>query len=518
MKTFTTILCHMLRGLVLCVIVFPLFAQESNVLENRIHLPKSKGSIYQLLNMITDRSDYLFIYDSKVVNNEQKGKIAKGTYTIREAILRITGNDKLGMRIIGRHILLYTPTDTLKSIPVKPVRNDSATFILVEGTIHDRLNEDIIPFASVNVLNTSIGTITNQNGAFRLKLQDSLRNETIHISHVGYQPIDLQIDLLNGRNSQIYLDPRIVSIQEIVISMDNPINIVTKMLQQIKNNYSEQPSYLTSFYREGIDHKKKFVSLSEAVFKIYKTEYSHSSSADQVKLLKMRKITNEAEKDTVILKMKSGISASLMLDLVKNIPDFLVLDGTVKYNYTQTDLTVIEGRLAHVISFEQEKDVDAPLYQGDLYIDVDNKALLRVNFEINPAHIKQATDMLIVKKSRFYELEPQSVRYSVSYKQLNNKYYINHIRGDLDFKVKRKKSLFGTSPLHTWFEMVTCKIDTVQATRFTRNETLPTRTVFSETAFTYDENFWGDFNVIIPEEKLNEAITRISSKIEETGY
>ena len=66
--------------------------------------------------------------------------------------------------------------------------------------------------------------------------------------------------------------------------------------------------------------------------------------------------------------------------------------------------------------------------------------------------------------------------------------------------------------------MVTCKIDTADVTRFTRNEVLPTRTVFAETNFTYDEDFWEGFNVILPEEKLNEAITRISSKIEETGY
>ena len=36
--------------------------------------------------------------------------------------------------------------------------------------------------------------------------------------------------------------------------------------------------------------------------------------------------------------------------------------------------------------------------------------------------------------------------------------------------------------------------------------------------FNYDEGFWGDFNVILPEDKLNEAISRITSKIEETNY
>ena len=78
--------------------------------------------------------------------------------------------------------------------------------------------------------------------------------------------------------------------------------------------------------------------------------------------------------------------------------------------------------------------------------------------------------------------------------------------------------MFGSSPLHVWFEMVTCKTDTFNVSRFGRKETLSTRTVFSETKFNYDEGFWGNFNVIPPEEKLNEAIGKISSKIEETGY
>ena len=97
-------------------------------------------------------------------------------------------------------------------------------------------------------------------------------------------------------------------------------------------------------------------------------------------------------------------------------------------------------------------------------------------------------------------------------------YYINHIRGDLHFKIKKRRQLFNTNILHTWFEMVTCKIDTANVNRFSRIESLPTRTVFSDTHFNYDEGFWGDFNVILPEDKLNEAISRITSKIEETNY
>jgi hypothetical protein len=34
--------------------------------------------------------------------------------------------------------------------------------------------------------------------------------------------------------------------------------------------------------------------------------------------------------------------------------------------------------------------------------------------------------------------------------------------------------------------------------------------------YVYDESFWGNYNIITPEEKLNEALARINSKIEET--
>jgi hypothetical protein len=64
--------------------------------------------------------------------------------------------------------------------------------------------------------------------------------------------------------------------------------------------------------------------------------------------------------------------------------------------------------------------------------------------------------------------------------------------------------------------MATCKIETEDVNRFTHSETLQTRTIFAETVFAYDHNFWENFNIILPEEELNEAISKITSKIEET--
>lgn len=511
------LLCFLI-GLLLTA-ALPVQADDSDILKRTIHLPKSKETVYHLLGEVSERSGYLFIYDSKVIDNEQIVRIPAGNYTIEDAIHRITGNKELSLRLIGNHILIARQEDnTVKEIA--PPLTDSIRYFKLEGLLRDKFTNEPIPYATVSVSDGSIGSITNQGGEFMLRLPDSLRRSQISFSHLGYQPLEMSGELLAERYSMLSLDPRVVSLQEVVVRIANPLRLLREMHEKIKQNYSQQPVYLTSFYREGVERRHKFVSLTEAVFKIYKTAYNNQNSADQVKLLKMRRISNNQEKDTIIAKMKSGPNASIMLDVIKNMPDFLMPESEVNYPYTfaHADISVIDNRLVNVISFEQRDFITTPLYKGNLYIDSENNALVRADFEINPKYVKDAAGLLVERKSRNLKITPQKVIYTISYKPWNGSYYINHVRGDLYFKVKRRKQLFGSTPLHIWFEMVTCKAETENVSRFTRKEILPTRTIFSETKFSYDENFWGDFNVIPPEEKLNEAIGKISSKIEETGY
>ena len=75
--------------------------------------------------------------------------------------------------------------------------------------------------------------------------------------------------------------------------------------------------------------------------------------------------------------------------------------------YASSDIAVIDDRLVHVIYFEQKGNINSALYRGELYIDTGNNALLRAHFEINPKYIKQATEMLVEKKSRNLKITPQ---------------------------------------------------------------------------------------------------------------
>lgn len=496
----------------------PLRADDDEVLNRMVQFSKSKQTVYQWLEQVSKQTGYLFIYDSKLINNEQMVKLKAGSRTVKQALYEIIGNTQLAFRVIGNHLLIHHPTVApvvAKQVALKP---DSLSYFTIEGVLRDRYSQEPIASGTVSVEGTSMGSITNQSGAYRLRLPETLLNASIRFSHLGYVSQNVAVSLLNGHNSTLTLEPKVIPLQEVIIRVVNPLRLLREMLEFRGKNYALNPVYFTSFYREGIERNNKFVHLTEAVFRVYKTSYQDLLSTDQVKLLKMRSISNPLEKDTFVTKMKSGIDACLQLDLIKNLPDFLDPESKdAVYVYTSSDITVINNRVANVLGFEQRKGINEPYFCGKLYIDAENSALLQAQFEVNPKHVSKTANVFIEKKARNMSVTPQQVIYTVSYKPWKDAYYINHVRGDLSFKVKKKNRLFGSFNLHTWFEMVTCQIDTEQVTRFTRKEKLPTHTVFADTPFKYDERFWEGFNVIPPEEALTEAIEKITSKVEETG-
>ncbi len=491
--------------------VFSLNAQSViSELDKVIFLPKDKASVYSMLNKISQKTGMLFIYDSKVINNERVVKIRAGKRTVNEAIREIVGNKSISIEKIGNHLLIT------ESQPVKSIIPESKglDYITLEGILSDMQTNMAIPYTSVGLAGTSIGTITNLEGAFKLNIPDSIHNGTVYFSHLGYEPQTVSVSDLKGKILNIPLMPKVISLHEVVIRAINPIKVLDTMIMHRNYNYSDSPVYLTTFYREGICYNGNFRSLTEAVFKIYKTSYKSSFSNDQVKLLKMRRISNYNSSDTLIARMSSGIDASLNLDLIKSLPDFLTPNSETQYTYSFVESTVIDGRNVDVISFQQKKYVREPLYCGKIYIDSSNKAMIRVEMEIYPEKIKESTSLFVSKQAQQMKLTARKVNYDISYKQYNGKYYINHIKGNLYFKVKKRHHLFGTSELYTWFEMIPCKIDTVDVVRFDRSERIPTKTIFSDTKYNYDPDFWGEYNSIPLETTITDIIKKISPKIE----
>ncbi len=514
MKTVALPISRFLLCLLLLLLGAALRAEGGDDwLDRKLSMKDSKGTRYQLLRQVSDQTGYLFVYDSQVINNDEHVRIRKGEYTLRELVYTITGNRRLQMEFLGHHLLLTLPdvkpiAPRPAPIPAEPV------YFTVEGIVYDRYTKEPLTSATVSVKSAGIGTVTNLDGRFRIALPDSLRVSTVHISHLGYENTEIKAAIVADKYSDFELEPKVITLQEVVVRAVNPLQTVQKMLDAREKNYASEPEYATAFYREGVEHKKRNVDLTEAVLRVYKLGYQRIHP-DQVKLIKMRRIVDKQERDTILTKIKSGVQATLMLDLVKNLPEFLQPDDPqCQYVYAHTDISVVDGRLANVISFEQREGLKEPMYKGQLYIDTENYALLEARFEMDPRFVEKATSMYVEKQSKDYKLTLLKAAYVISYKPSDNGVYqVNHVRGDLEFKARRKRQWFSNT-LKVWFEMVNCKVEPGDGQGIPRSERLPQRAIFSETAHSYDANFWGHFNVIPPEDKLKELILQ---NLEETN-
>lgn len=495
------------------ILLFPcssVLAQES-ILDKEISLPSQKATIYEVFNQITDVTGYFFIYDSKLVDSDKKVTIPSGSKTLKRILTETLNDESIDFKVIEKHILICK-RETPKT-ELQPHKTDSLKTLYIRGQIFDQQTKKALPFVSVGIVEKNVGTVSNYDGFFVLKLPSQYIGSSITISHLGYKSQQIPIKLLTTQKVDIFLETEFVSIQEVIIRNVDPREVIKKVYLNRFVNYTREPVYITSFYREGVLKDSKYLNYSEAVIKIYKSPYPRGFESDQIKLFKSRKVINTDQRDTLIVKIKAGLRSCLELDLIKSIPDFIDPDFVDSYNYSKVDIVSINSRYAYAIAFEQKDNVTEPLYKGTLYIDKENYAIISADFEVNPKYIKTADDLFVIKKSRKYSVIPDKISYSVNYNYWNGKYYINHIRGDLFINYKKKYHLFSNN-FHVFLELASCQFDTLNVQRYPKEDILKTNTVFLDTKFKFDETYWGDYNIITPEEKISQALSRINVKME----
>ena len=59
-------------------------------------------------------------------------------------------------------------------------------YITVTGVVKDKRSNKKLEYVNISVHGTSIGTVTNADGGFSIKIKDSIQVKTLEISHIGY--------------------------------------------------------------------------------------------------------------------------------------------------------------------------------------------------------------------------------------------------------------------------------------------------------------------------------------------
>ena len=162
MKTLKSLSLQYLFTCLLLFMAVRVKADGSGIFDRIIRLPRTEATVYQSLAKITEETGYLFIYDSKLIDNERKIKLKGGKRTVRQAIYDIIGSDSLQLRSVDKHIIINQPESMVTTEWKANSHKDSTSFFTLEGILIDQLSREPIPYATVSVQGTSIGSVSNQ--------------------------------------------------------------------------------------------------------------------------------------------------------------------------------------------------------------------------------------------------------------------------------------------------------------------------------------------------------------------
>lgn len=387
------------------------------------------------------------------------------------------------------------------------------TFVTFTGKVIDNTTRKPVVFANVYLIGSSLGTVTNADGEFVLKVPIAELSRKVGFSNLGYKNLVVALSEMKAKDNLIRLEIAATSLEEVIIRSDDPIELLRMAYRRIHENYNKEPEMQVGFYRETVKQNRNYVAVAEAVLDVYKSSYNSVVDNDRVRIYKGRKSEDVKKMDTLMFKLQGGPRTSFMLDIVKNPGEILSEEYLDDYYFKFAGFAAIDGRDNYVIEFDQRENVDLPLYKGKIFLDTKNMAFSRLEFSYSDKALDIADNELVRKKPMDLKIDVLGANYLINYRILDDKWYLNHVRSELIFKCNWKKKRYNAT-YTTALEMAVTDRNSDNINKAKYKDQTKMTDIFADQVNSFkDENFWGEYNYIKPDESIESVINRLNRKL-----
>ena len=325
----------------------------------------------------------------------------------------------------------------------------------LKGKVADFLTFQPIESASVYIENTTIGSITNADGNFVLKVPQQHLQDTLVISSIGYKSFKVIIsEFENG--SDIFLEEDVASLDEVVIVADpRPTTgngIVEKAIEKLPKNLPEQAYLQKGFLRHKERNKKEYKWLIESAITLYDSSYA-AGAKDNLKINvdETRKSYDLRDVDSLFtysayLKSMNSKASNLNRNSIKTSS----LIEAIKWNDSRVN--GLENLFKGKLNLVRNSNVTGALLGKNMLekhqFELDT-ILVDNGRKIYKIKIEKGTDFVGLNTPNIYNegFEPKGWIY-IYY----DNYAIKKVEYELvaasDVQKKRSKSLFDTQTIH----------------------------------------------------------------------
>lgn len=432
---------------------------------------------------------------------------------------------------------------------------------IIEGIVSEVETRIPLPDTYVYIENTSLATVTNNDGVFKLVIPKEYIDKKIIFSLLGFKTEKLEIfSLLNQRGFKIMLKPATEILDEVIISANNSTEldgtaIVKKAFENYSQNFPETAYLAKGFMRHTERTDIEYKWLTEVAFEMYDTGQKEDIV---INVLESRKSIDSRKFDTVArlrayLKdvTNNGFRKrnKRAQNYKENFDDGFVAEAFAYYdnqftagydkkkglikkilswnkirNYNHKDATFTDENLNKIkfgkdtiISFNEDKTYkikfsitynDYPrLGIGWLYIRARDFAIVEMDYSLilgKGDHYRKATGIKVHHTT------------NIKYQEFNNKIYPFYISFK-SFKLSRMPSSLKNDDLldgtYSHDEILFSEIITNEEKVKKASENLKTWEGNMFTNRPYNPSFWENYNVLLETEEQQKLISDLEKNI-----
>jgi len=294
-----------------------------------------------------------------------------------------------------------------------------------------------IEMVSIGVENYNIGTVSNEEGKFRITIPNDAK--TLLFNHLNYKILTYSLSS-EKTEIEIILEPAGFDLDEVVVT-SKPVNEILSDAVSASRKRLEKSLLMNTYGREFVNINGQYSRFSDGLLDFYVKRKSGASDL-YVRQSRTFKLSEKNTKNKSI--NTDGINLYDVRNAVSDAYDFsglkTILNNDKEYDFELRMKTDKAGNSIEVVSIIPKPEVTSDLYVGTVTYDSKTKLILEIDIKKSPEHQKYSKliNILIVK------LKINEDARKSTFKIEGNKYIMTYNQSKINFYVKTKKTFDDT--------------------------------------------------------------------------
>lgn len=382
----------------------------------------------------------------------------------------------------------------------------SQGYVAISGKIIDKATQQALPNAYLSIPSKGFSSQTNAIGEFKFFFPKIDLDSALVISAIGYKSLTKKASAYDSTNViELEKAETLASVQG-----GDPKTLLKEAFALVKKNNPSYPTYQIGFYLETLEMAKLgFVKITEGILRVERPHTAKEIGIEKAKLLKGRKydwVGQSAKLDG--WGFMNG-AAIVTRSLEGGIPEYLDKGSINDYDFKIDSLmTYFNDSLVYSMSFWPVNKRVKAARNGKVYIDVNNQAIVRIEYEMTPEGVKDVIGRSFVDNTK---KAGKVVKGYTQFLPLNGKWHLQDSKltfvADFEDKLEKK---FTTEATMTVQFMANESMRMGRSAIKLDDELLTTNNF--PKGGKYEEKFWSQSNYLIPTPAMLEMIDKMVKK------